>query len=160
MLYEALPIKQIPDSLVCGVDSTLIMSENSINYQQLQQMQQKLPPNALHCSDSLSNMKDRRVLGDVPVNNELIMNNLNYHNLPHNQNEQLSISNYLSSSLVDNYNNHSNKTVENSSSNISNNSSSNISSSSNLTLKNKLNSTSNNRNHIITDTLPGPESCV
>lgn len=162
MLYDALPIKQIPDSLVCGVDSTLITSENSINYQH---------PTTVHCgsggggigvavsSDSkdrhriMAGMSGSAVLGEVPVHNELLINNLNLHNIQHNQNEITNISNYLSSSVIDNYS-HSRgnigKTLDNS-----------ITPSLTLTtLKNKVNSTSNNRNHIITDTLPGPESCV
>lgn len=162
MLYDALPIKQIPDSLVCGVDSTLITSENSINYQH---------PTTIHNGSggsvgvaANSDSKDRHrimggisgsgYLGEVPVNNELLMNNLNLHNIQHNQNEISNISNYLSSSVVDNYSSsssrgNSGKVLDNS-----------MAPSLNLTLKNKMNSTSNNRNHIITDTLPGPESCV
>ncbi|XP_055848282.1 uncharacterized protein LOC129913564 isoform X2 [Episyrphus balteatus] len=149
LLYDALPIKPLPDNIVCG-PTNLQNSRHDISARYEHPLSNAI--NFTNCSGS--------GIGSGPGSgsNSTLNSSCGVSNQPslpnsigsHHKQTELSLADYLSASSIIDYN-------------LSNPAQTgtlpkslvNPSTSSSITSK-----TNSNRNHIITDTLPGPESCV
>ncbi|XP_055902484.1 uncharacterized protein LOC129938770 [Eupeodes corollae] len=148
LLYDALPIKPLPDNIVCGPNN-LQNSRHDISARYEHPLSNAI--NFTNCSGS--------GIGSGPGSgsNSTLNSSCGVSNQPslpnsigsHHKQAELSLADYLSASSIIDYN------LSNSATTGTLPKSSVNPSTSSITSK-----TNSNRNHIITDTLPGPESCV